>query len=539
MAKEYLFDDAAISKLRAGITKLAAAVKITMGPNGSNVIISRDNSVAVTKDGVTVAREFDLEDYQENVGAQLVKQIAHKTALEAGDGTTTATVLAEAIFLEGLEGLKKSNINPSDFKKGMEKQVHLIIKRIQEAAIKVTDTSLLQHVATISSNNDTEIGELIFDAFDSIGLDGILAFQPSPSSETYIEIVDGMKIDSGYATPFFLKGEKTVLEMKKPFVFIYDGKISTMKEIMPILEYSYNKSNAPAIIICDTIDIEPLNQILVNVIQKGLNVCVIKAPSIGMNRVNTLEDLAVFLGTKVISLRGEFKSLDEIKPRIEEFIGGCASVKIGEKSTSFIDGFGLEKSKDARIAEIKEAIAEESITESEKLILQERIAKMNGGVAIMHVGANSELELKEKADRIEDAYGATKSAISEGIIPGGGIMLYDMSYITPVDFENASELEGAHAINRACQAPIRTIIENSHLDFETFIKQLREHRLDKATDGNVPSKDGFNAKTGKFVNLIKDGVIDPVKVTRCALENSLSVASLILKTRCLMVQKPA
>lgn len=539
MAKEILFGRSAIDKLESGIRKLAAAVKITLGPNGRNVIIARDNQVAITKDGATVANEVELDDYLENVGSQLIKQIARKTALETGDGTTTATILAEAIFINGLNRIRTNpKLNISSFQRGMEKQVKIIVKELKNKSIPVLDSNVLMHVATISANNDTEIGELLAEAFKEIGFNGVITMDASKTSETFIEIVDGMEIKSGYASPFFANGEASTVEMIKPLIFLYEGKINTTQDILPILDYSsINKKSI--LIVCDGIEADPLNTILINKMKGLIDPCIIRTPGSGEAKSHLLDDLAALLDTTVISPRNNsenIKLLTKDKEKFPMYIGGCERVRISAKTTSFIDGFGTKSDRIRnRLEEINTAINDPNTSESARLLLQERSAKLTGGVAVLRVGANSEVELKEKVDRIEDALGATRAAIEEGIIPGGGLALYDISLISELygNFENHSEISGAQCILEACVAPFRTIIENSDENFDLIRYKLTLHRDDPNRKNH-----GYNAKTNMFENLIETGIIDPVKVTRCALENALSIASLILKTDCLMVKKP-
>lgn len=529
MAKELLFRSDALVKIKAGVDKIAAAVGVTMGPNGQNVIIARDGAMAITKDGVSVAREIDLEDYIENVGAQLIKQIAQKTAFEAGDGTTTSTVLASAIFNHGLEAMKTGH-QPIEIKRGMEKQVKAVVEALKAKAnlIKDGDIDTLKSIATISANNDSQIGELIGDAFGAIGFKGVISVQESKTSETTIEIVEGLQFDQGYVSPFFTMNEKSLVEFVKPAIFIYDGKINTFNDVFKFLEYS-SIAKKPIVFICDGIDAEALNAILVNCMRGQLQACVVKAPAYGENRYNMLVDIATVLGASVISEKDGVHIADVTKDQIHSLAGSCDKIKIDSKSTSIIGGFGNTDSIDERKAEIEEAI-EDAGSASEKLILQERLAKLSNGVAILKVGANSDLELREKLDRIDDALSATRAAIEEGYIAGGGSVLMELSELPILATDNYAQVVGAEVIRKACKAPFETIVKNSGLNPEVI-----KMRID---NGPLLENFGYNAKNDKVEDLIAAGVIDPVKVTRCSIENALSVASLILTTGCLMVQKP-
>lgn len=528
MAKQLFFHGDALDRIKVGVDKMAAAVGVTMGPNGQNVIIARNNAMAITKDGVSVARELDLEDYVENVGAQLIKQIAQKTAFEAGDGTTTSTILAAAIFNEGYPYYKRG-INPIEMKRGMEKQVKHIVSLLNETALKIKDgdVATVKNIAAISANNDFEIGSLISDAFGAIGFKGVIVVQESKTSETFIDIVDGLQFDQGFVSPFFSTGEKQIVEFKNPLIFIYDGKINTFNDIFKFLEYaSLNKR--PVVFISDGIDAEALNAILVNCMRGQLQACVIKAPAYGEHRFNMLVDIATVLGGRVISEKDGVHISDVTKDSIEYYAGTCERIKVDSKTTSIIGGAGDAAAISDRATEIQEAI-EEAQTASEKLILHERAAKLSNGVAILKVGANSDLELREKLDRIDDALSATRAAIEEGYIQGGGIALHDLADSKVLTLENADQEIGAEIVRRACRAPFETIVSNSGQNPDVIRMRLKQGAVDA----------GYNAKTDTVENLFEAGVIDPVKVTRCSLENALSVASLILTTGCLMVQPPA
>jgi len=523
MAKILLFEKESLTKIKAGVEKIGSAVGVTMGPNGKNVIISRNNALAVTKDGVTVASEIQLEDPIEAVGAELIKQISRKTAIEAGDGTTTSTVLASSIFLYGLDQLDKG-INPIEMKVGMELQVKKIVSKLKKISIpiKVGDTKTIKNIASISANNDSVIGELIADAFSAIGFNGVISVRESKTAETFIEIADGLQFDQGYVSPFFIMNEKSKVEFEKPLIFIYDGKINTFNEIFKLLEYASN-TKSPIVFICDGIDAEALNAILVNCMKANLKACVVKAPAYGEQRFNMLLDIATVIGGGVISEKDGVHISEVITPeQILKYKGSCDKIEIDSKSTTIIGGKGSAQDIEIRVNQIREAANSEQNT-SNQLILQERAARLSDGVAILKVGANSELELKEKLERIDDSLSATRAAIAEGYIPGGGSILYDLSKKLKTTSKNPNIQAGIDVINNACRIPLKIIANNSGKTLEYV-------------EGILKKGYGYNAKTDKVEKLIKSGVIDPVKVTRCSLENALSVASLMLTTGCMMVQ---
>lgn len=525
MPKQLLFGSDTLDKIKAGVTKIAQAVGVTMGPNGQNVIISRDNAISITKDGVSVAREVDLEDPLEAIGAQLIKQIAQKTAYEAGDGTTTSTILASAMFIAGHEHLIKG-VSPTEIKMGMELQTKLILEGLKNKAIKIQDGDIetIKNIATISANNDLEIGHLIAKAYETIGFNGVIKVQESRTSETSIAITDGLQFDGGYVSPYFSTNEKSIVELKNPMIFIYDGKINRFHDIFLFLEQASLKK-VPIVFICDGIDIEALNAVLVNCTRAQLQACIIKSPAYGEHRFNMLNDIATVIGATVISPKDNIE-LRDIKgeDNIMAYMGTCDTIEVNSQSTSIIGGRGLEENITARVEDLREAAEEES-NPSSKLMLTERAAKISNGVALLLVGANSELELKEKLERIDDALSATKAALAEGYISGGGSVLYDLSNIIAENYDSCLPgiRVGMQIVSRACVAPFKLIVENSDKKFTDIVSRL--------VDGM-----GYNAKTDTVENLIKAGVIDPVKVTRCSLENSLSVASLMLNTGCMMVQ---
>lgn len=513
-------------KLADGINKLTEAVKVTLGPRGRNVIIARNNSVAITKDGVTVAREVELEDYQENVGAQLIKQVAQKVALEAGDGTTTATVLSHAIFSEG-NRMVSQGAHPMELKKGIEKTSKAIIEAIITKSQKVENLEKVKQVATISANNDEEIGQIIADAMEAVGFDGIITVAESRTAETFVEIVEGMQFNNGYLSPYLVNNtEKGIVEFDNPLILLYDGKISSMNDIIQFLEFS-NKSSRPLLIISDGVDGEALNTLIVNRLRGTIKAAAVKAPGFGDQRKLRLDDIATVTGAKTVSEKEGMILKEMIATQV---LGTCEKVTITADSTTLVGGAGESQKIEELIAELKAQI-DATQNESAKIILKERLAKLQGGVAIIKIGAVSEIEAKEKADRIDDALGATRAAVLEGIIPGGGLALYEAAnqISESLVLENKDQMLGRDVLVSACKQPFSMIIQNAGLNPEVIWNNI----VLSHTTGF-----GFNAKTEEYVNMIDAGIIDPVKVTRCALENAVSIASLLITTDCLMVQPP-
>lgn len=513
------------AKLAAGIDKLAEAVKVTLGPRGRNVIISRDNSVAITKDGVTVAREVDLEDYHENVGAQLVKQVAQKVAFEAGDGTTTATVLSQAIFKEG-NRMVESGSHPMELKKGIEVATREIVKHLQSQSVKVEDFEKIKQVATISANNDDHIGQIIADAMEAVGFDGIISVAASNTAETYVEIVEGMQFNNGYLSPYLVNNtEKGIVEFENPLILLYDGKISTLNDIIQFLEHS-NKSNRPLLIISDGVDGEALNTLIVNRMRGTIKAAAVKAPGFGDQRKLRLDDIATLVGGKTVSEKEGMILKETIATQV---LGTCDKITVSSDTTTIVGGAGQTAKIEALVAELKAQI-ESAPNESAKLVLKERLSKLQGGVAIIKIGALSEIEAKEKADRIDDALGATRAAVLEGIISGGGTSLYHAAEFIAqtLTLPNRDQQLGIEILVSACKKPFEAIIQNAGLNADVIWNTI------KSKEAGF----GFNAKTEEYVNMIDAGIIDPVKVTRCALENAVSIAALLITTDCLMVQPP-
>jgi chaperonin GroEL len=518
--KEIIFKTEARTQLGNGINALAEAVKVTLGPRGRNVVIARGNSVAITKDGVTVAREVHLENHLENVGAQMVKQVANKVALEAGDGTTTATVLAHAIFTEG-NRLVVAGTHPMELKKGIELASKKIIENLRAQAIKVEDFEQIKQVATISANNDEEIGQIIADAMEAVGFDGIITTGESKTGETYVEIVEGMQFNNGYLSPYFINTDKSTVEFEKPLVLVYDGRISNLQDCLQYLDHS-NKSARPLLIIAESVDGEALNTLLVNNIKGTLRVAAVKSPGFGEQRKLKLDDIAILTGAKTIS---EIEGQTLKESIAANFVGSCDRVVISNESTMIIGGHGSSTAIETHVNDLKSQINNLE-DESKKLLLKERLSKFQGGVAIIKIGATSEIEAREKFDRIDDALGATRSAVSEGIIPGGGITLALTAELLDLSLPNRDQQLGVELLKKACAQPFRVILENAGLSPDVIWNEIKSKNL------------GFNVKTEEYVDMIKAGIIDPVKVTKTALENAVSISALLLTTDCLMVQKP-
>lgn len=514
--------------LSNGINALADAVKVTLGPRGRNVIIARDNSVAITKDGVTVAREVHLDDYLEDVGAQMVKQVAHKVSIEAGDGTTTATVLASAIFNEGNK-LVVAGSHPMELKRGIEVAAKEIIKSLREQSIPVKDIEKIKQVATISANNDEEIGSLIASAIESVGFDGIITMGESKTNDTIVEVVEGLQIGSGYISPYFITNiEKSTVEFENPIILFYDSKISNLQDILQYLEYS-NQQRQPLLIVCDGMDGEALNTLLLNKIKGTLRVAAIKVGGYGDLKKMKLEDMAIITGGKVVS---QLEGITLKESTANDYVGSCKKITITSDKTTFIGGDGDSDEIAKRVEELK-VLIENADNESNKLMLKERLSKFEGGVAIIKIGAASEIEAREKADRIDDALGATRAAIAEGIIAGGGAPLALAADNLNLTLPNRDQQLGVDLLKKACQQPFRIIIENAGLSPDVIWNNIRAQQ----TDSRIQHY-GFDVKHETFCDMVHDGIIDPVKVSISALENAVSISALLLTTDCLMVQKP-
>ena len=515
MAKEIFFSDEARNKLYEGVRKLNDAVKVTMGPRGRNVLVQKSfGAPAITKDGVSVAKEVELKDALENMGAGLVKEVASKTNDEAGDGTTTATVLAHSIFKEGLRNIT-AGANPVEVKRGMDKQAAAIIAELKRLSRKVTDKKEIAQVATISANSDSAIGGLIADAMEKVGKDGVITVEEAKSIHDELNVVEGMQFDRGYLSPYFItNAEKMQVELSNPFILLFDKKITNLKDLLPVLE-QIQKTGKPLLIIAEDIEGEALATLVVNKLRGVLNISAVKAPGFGDRRKAMLEDIAILTGGEVVS--------EELGRTLESAtlndLGQASSVIIDKDNTTIVNGAGEKSAIDARIIQIKAQIAE-TTSDYDKEKLQERLAKLSGGVAVIKVGAATETEMKEKKDRVDDALSATKAAVEEGIVIGGGAAFIKAS--TKVDLKlSGDEAIGADIVRRALTAPLRQIAENAGFDAGVVANSVSVSK-----DDNY----GFNAATGEYVDMFKAGIIDPVKVERVALQNAVSVASLLLTT---------
>jgi chaperonin GroEL len=524
MAKEILFNIDARDQLKKGVDALANAVKVTLGPKGRNVIIEKKfGAPHITKDGVTVAKEVELADAFQNTGAQLVKEVASKTGDDAGDGTTTATVLAQAIVNEGLKNVT-AGASPMDIKRGIDKAVAKVVESIKAQAEMVGDNyDKIEQVATISANNDPVIGKLLADAMRKVSKDGVITIEEAKGTDTTIGVVEGMQFDRGYLSPYFVTNtEKMECEMENPYILIYDKKISNLKDFLPILEPAV-QSGRPLLVIAEDVDSEALTTLVVNRLRSQLKICAVKAPGFGDRRKEMLEDIAILTGGVVIS---EEKGL-KLEQATIEMLGTADRVTVSKDNTTIVNGAGDSENIKERCAQIKSQIAStKSDYDREKL--QERLAKLSGGVAVLYVGAASEVEMKEKKDRVDDALRATRAAIEEGIIPGGGV-----GYIRAIDAlegltgDNADETTGIAIVKRAIEEPLRQIVANAGKEGAVVVQKVREGKGDF----------GYNARMDVYENLLSAGVVDPAKVTRVALENAASIAGMFLTTECVIVEK--
>ena len=524
MAKEIYFNTKSRENLRKGVDILANAVKVTLGPKGRNVILDKKfGAPTITKDGVTVAKEIELKDPVENMGAQLVKEVASKTADDAGDGTTTATVLAQAIFNNGIKNVA-AGANPMDLKRGVDKAVKTVVSDLQSQSKEIKDSSEISQVATVSANNDREIGNMVADAMDKVGRDGVITVEEAKSTETEVKTVEGMQFDRGYLSPYFVtNSDKMEVELEKPYILIYDKKISAMKELLPVLEL-VSQSGKPLLIIAEDIEGEALATIVVNKIRGALKVAAVKAPGFGDRRKAMLEDLAILTGGTVISEERGYK----LESATIDYLGTADKVNIDKDNTTIISGAGKKSDINARVNQIKKQI-ENTTSEYDKEKLQERLAKLSGGVAILYVGAATEVEMKEKKDRVDDALHATRAAVQEGIIAGGGIaFIRAINSLDKLDLDNEDQNTGVIIVKTALESPIRTIVENSGGEGSVVIQKVKESKNDF----------GYNAATDTYESMFAAGIIDPTKVTRLALENAASIASLLITTECVIVDEP-
>jgi chaperonin GroEL len=522
-AKKVLFDTEAREKLKKGVDTLANAVKVTLGPKGRNVILDKKfGAPAITKDGVTVAKDIELKDPMENMGAQLVKEVASKTADNAGDGTTTATVLAQAIFNAGSKNVA-AGANPMDLKRGIDKAVELIVANLAKMSKPVKGNDEIEQVATISANNDSVIGKMISDAMKKVGKDGVITVEEAKGTSDEVKTVDGMQFDRGYLSPYFVtNAESMEAELDRPYILIYDKKISSMKELLPILE-PVAQTGKPLVIIAEDVDGEALATLVVNKIRGALKVAAVKAPGFGDRRKAMLEDIAILTGGTVISEERGFK----LENATIDLLGTAEKVTIDKDNTTLINGAGKKDAIKGRVSEIKSQI-EKTTSDYDKEKLQERLAKLAGGVAILYVGAATEVEMKEKKDRVDDALHATRAAVAEGVVAGGGVALLrageDLDKVKTI---NEDEKTGVDIIRRAIEAPLRTIVENCGLEGSVIVNKVKESKGDE----------GYNARTDKFENLVKAGVLDPAKVTRLALQNAASISGLLLTTACVIADE--
>ncbi len=522
MAKKIEFDIEARDGIKRGVDALANAVKVTLGPKGRNVIIGKAfGAPQVTKDGVTVAKEIELEDALENIGAQMVKEVASKTNDLAGDGTTTATILAQAIVKEGLKNVA-AGANPLDLKKGIDKAVEAIVETLGEQAAAVGDSSeKINQVASISANNDSTIGALITEAFEKVGKEGVITVEEAKGTETYVDVVEGMQFDRGYLSPYFVTdSEKMEADLETPYILLYDKKISTMKDLLPVLE-PVAQTGKPLVVIAEDVDGEALATLVVNKLRGALKIAAVKAPGFGDRRKAMLEDIAILTGGTVISEERGFT----LENTSIEMLGTAEKITIDKDNTTVVNGNGSSDDIQARVNQIKAQI-ESTTSDYDKEKLQERLAKLSGGVAVLYVGAPSEVEMKEKKDRVDDALHATRAAVEEGIVAGGGVALLNAKKaLNKIKPDNADEATGIQIINKAVEAPLRIIVENSGGEGSVVVSKVDEGK----------DNFGYNAKEGSYVDMLKDGIIDPKKVTRVALENAASVSGMILTTECALI----
>ncbi|MCB0401407.1 MAG: chaperonin GroEL [Flavobacteriales bacterium] len=525
MAKDIFFDIEARDKLKSGVDKLANAVKVTLGPKGRNVIIDKKfGAPHVTKDGVSVAKEIELSDPVENMGAQMVKEVASKTADDAGDGTTTATILAQSIVLTGLKNVA-AGANPMDLKRGIDKAVAAVTAELKKISKSVgNDNEKIKQVATVSANNDDTIGSLIAEAMAKVKTEGVITVEEAKGTETTVDVVEGMQFDRGYLSPYFVTdAEKMVVEMDNPYILVYDKKISNMKDLLPVLE-PVAQSGKPLLIIAEDVEGEALATLVVNKLRGGLKIATVKAPGFGDRRKAMLEDIAILTAGTVISEEQGFK----LENATVDMLGTAEKITIDKDNTTIVNGAGKKADIQARVNQIKAQI-ETTTSDYDKEKLQERLAKLSGGVAVLYVGAATEVEMKEKKDRVDDALSATRAAVEEGIVPGGGVALVRAEKaLDKLKGANADEDTGIAIVRRAIEEPLRQIIVNAGGEGAVVVQKVREGKDDF----------GYNARTEEYTNMFKAGIIDPTKVTRVALENAASIAALLLTTECVITDEP-
>jgi chaperonin GroEL len=525
MAKQLLFNIEARNRMKRGVDSLADAVKVTLGPKGRNVVIEKKfGAPGITKDGVTVAKEIELEDPIENLGAQMVKEVASKTADIAGDGTTTATVLAQSIINEGLKNVA-AGANPMDLKRGIDKAVSVVVDSLKKQSEKVgNDNQKIEQVAAISANNDSTIGKLIAQAMAKVGNEGVITVEEAKGTETTVEVVEGMQFDRGYLSPYFVTNtEKMMVELQNPYILIYEKKVSTLKDILPILE-SVVQSGRPLLIIAEDVDGEALATLVVNKLRGSLKIAAVKAPGFGDRRKEMLQDLAVLTGGTVISEEQGYK----LENTSMAYLGQAESITIDKDNSTIVGGKGQKDTIIARVNQIKAQI-ESTTSDYDREKLQERLAKLSGGVAVLYIGAATEMEMKEKKDRVDDALHATRAAVEEGIVPGGGTAyIRAIASLKDMKGENADETTGIAIIRRSLEEPLRQIVANAGMEGSIIVQKVREGKGDF----------GFNARTEVYENMLAAGVIDPTKVSRVALENAASIAGMLLTTECVIADKP-
>lgn len=524
MAKIIKFDIKAREELKKGVDQLSDAVKVTLGPKGRNVILDKKfGAPHITKDGVSVAREVELEDEFQNIGAQLVKEVAQKTGDDAGDGTTTATVLAQSIINEGLKNVA-AGANPMAVKRGIDKAVAAVVEQIKAQSQEVGDDfGKIENVARVSANNDQEIGELIAEAMKKVNKDGVITVEEAKGTDTHVDVVEGMQFDRGYISPYFVTNtEKMECEMERPYILIFDKKISVLKDMLPVLEATA-QSGRPLLIISEDVDSEALAALVVNRLRGSLKVCAVKAPGFGDRRKEMLEDIATLTGGVVIS---EEKGL-KLEGTTIDMLGTAEKVTVNKENTVIVNGAGDKQAIADRVAQIKAQI-ETTKSTYDKEKLQERLAKLAGGVAVLYIGAPSEVEMKEKKDRVDDALSATRAAVAEGIVPGGGVAyIRCLDVLDKMEGANADETTGIHIVRRAIEEPLRQIVDNAGLEGAVVVQKVRESKGDY----------GYNAYTDKYEHLFETGVIDPAKVARVALQNAASIAGMFLTTECVIAEK--
>jgi len=524
--RQITFSSESRNKLKEGVDALANAVKVTLGPKGRNVVLGRANQYAITKDGVSVAQEVFLEDPVANLGAQMVKTVAAKVAIDAGDGTTTATVLAQAILSEGIKMIE-AGFDPMDIKQGIDKALEQIKASLDKNSIKITSNEQIEQVATISANGDTTIGSIIAKAMAEVGNDGVITIDNSPTHETYLELMTGMSFGGGYLSPYFINNlSKMEVNLENPLIFMFDGKIKGLKGLIHVLELA-NTKKQPLLIISSGMEGDALQALVMNKSNGILDVCAVQAPGHGKSKSDQLKDIAAVVGAGVLSeLEGH--DITQIDPsKVSNIMGTADRIIVSEKATTVINGGGSQNAIDSRIAEIKSQI-EAHVDESEKLMLKERLAKLEGGIAILRIGAYTDMELKEKRDRVDDALAATKAAVDGGILPGGGIALLRAAMDIEKDTTTFGDSNiGVDILIKACKAPFNTILANAGINADVIAKDL----TDEYTNG-------YDSRTRTYVNMIDAGIIDPAKVTRSAIENAASVSGLLITTECVLIEKP-